>query len=343
MHYGHSPQKAKVFAEQALALIDKCSLPRRPDIYELFYAYVSGEMPEVTRALDKIFNAKKLPNEDDCGEVYKLFISDAQESNAMLDASDTVQDTIGDIKSVIAAIQDASQDFGENMSGMSKQLSEANSLEDVTELVKNMMSETSTIVEKNKKLETQLEKSSETMSGMQNELEKVRKEALTDGLTGLPNRKNFDRKLDDAFASFKETNEKFSLLVLDIDHFKSFNDTYGHQVGDRVLMLLARVMQDHANENLFPARFGGEEFVAIAQNMSLKDAATIAESIREGIASKEIINKTTGERLGQITVSIGVSEIQDNERIGQLVERADQAMYMGKKGGRNQVVTDPEI
>ncbi len=340
MHYGHSHEKAKVFAEQANTLIDKCSLPRRPDIYELFYAYVTGEMPEVTRALDKIFAKKLLPNEDDCNEIYNLHISDGGQENAMLNASDTVQDTIGDVKTIIAAIQVASKDFGTNMSGMSAQLSEAKSLDDVTELVKTMMVESSTIVTKNQELETQLERSSTAMDTMSGELEKVRKESLTDGLTGLPNRKNFDRTLDKTFEKFNEDSERFSLLVLDIDHFKSFNDTYGHQVGDRVLMLLARVLQDHATENFFPARFGGEEFVAIASKMSIEEATKAAESIREGIASKEIINKTTGERLGQITVSIGVAEIKDDERIGQLVERADKAMYAGKKGGRNQVVTD---
>ncbi len=343
MHYGHSPEKAKIFAEQANGLIDKCSLPRRPDIYELFYAYVTGEMPEITRALDKIFTKKLLPNEEDCDEIYKLHISDASQENAMLTASDTVQDTIGDVKTIIAAIQTASKDFGENMSGMSAQLEEAKSLEDVTELMKTMMSETATIVSKNQELETQLERSSEAMDTMSGELDRVRKESLTDGLTGLPNRKSFDRTLDKAYAQFIEDKKPISLLVLDIDHFKSFNDTYGHQVGDRVLMLLARVLQDHATDEFFPARFGGEEFVAIASNMSVEQAAKAAESIRTGIASKEIINKTTGERLGQITVSIGVAEIKEGERITQLVERADKAMYMGKKGGRNRVVTDPPL
>lgn len=339
MHYGHTAEKAKLLANQALSLIDKSGLPRRPDIYELFYAYVSGHYPEVARALDKIYEKGVLPNEEDCLLIFKMHISNAAQEDVVLNASETVSAAITDVKQIVGAIQEATKGYGDNISGISEKLGKATKLEDVADLVRSMIAETATIVSKNNELETQLEKSSQAVEAMQAEIDVARREALTDGLTGLANRKHFDRKLDQALLQYQEKKEVFSLLVIDIDHFKSFNDTYGHQVGDRVLMLLARVMQEHATEQLFPARFGGEEFVVIAYNMRTEQAAEVAESIRKGIATKEVVNKTTGERLGQVTISVGVSEICPDEALGKLIERADQAMYDAKRAGRNQVKT----
>lgn len=325
--------------QQALSLIDKAGLPRRPDVYELFYAYVSGQMPEVTRALDKIYEKGLQPNQEDCAEIYKLHIAGGIHENAMLKASEKVADTIEDVKKIVASMQDSTSEFGDNLSGVNDQLAAAKTMDDVAGIVKTMMAQTASITARNKELETQIERSSTAIRGMQGEIEAVRREALTDGLTGLANRKHFDRKIDDALVTFNSTGKIFSLLVMDIDHFKSFNDTYGHQVGDRVLKLLARVLQEHGTEHFFPARFGGEEFVVIADQTNLNDAVALAESIRVGIAEKDVVNKTTGERLGKVTISIGVAEIAQGESAVSVIERADKALYAAKKGGRNQVRT----
>lgn len=340
MHYGHSPDKAKIYSSQALTLIDRSGLPRRPDIFELFYVYVSAQLPEVVRALDKIFEKGILPNENDCAEIFKMHISGSQQENAVLNASDKVQETIGDVKQIVAAIQETTAEYGGNLTGISESLSKATKLEDVTALVKEMMANTASIITKNQELETQLERSSQAITTMQGEIETVRKEAMTDGLTGLSNRKAFDRKLDELHRGYVEQGKLYSLLVMDLDHFKSFNDTYGHQVGDRVLKLLARVLQEHTTDTVFAARFGGEEFVALTEGLKVNQAAEIAESIRTQIAEKEIVNKTSGERLGKVTVSIGVAEITKDEAPDALIERADKALYMAKGAGRNRVITD---
>lgn len=343
MHFGHSPEKAQIVAQQALSLIDKAGLSRRPDNYELFYTYVSGQMPEVTRSLDKIYAKNIQPNQEDCDEIYKLHISGGAHESAMLKASEKVADTIEDVKKIVASMQESTSEYGENLSGVNDELAKAKTMEDVGAIVKTMMAQTATIVARNKELETQIERSSSAIRGMQGEIEAVRKEALTDGLTGLANRKHFDRKIDEAHIDFSSTGKIFSLLVMDIDHFKSFNDTYGHQVGDRVLKLLARVLQENANENLLLARFGGEEFVVIANGYPLDQAAALAESIRTGIAEKDVVNKTTGERLGKVTISVGVAEIAAGDSAASLIERADKALYAAKKAGRNQVISDPPM
>ncbi len=340
MHYGHSPEKAKIYSSQALTLIDRSALPRRPDIFELFYVYVSAQLPEVVRALDKIFEKGVLPNEADCSQIYKLHISGGLQETAVLNASDKVQETIGDVKQIVAAIQESTAGYGDSLSGINESLSKATKLEDVTALVKEMMSNTASIITKNQELETQLERSSSAITSMQSEIETVRREAMTDGLTGLANRKAFDRKMDEAQKAFAEQGKIFSLLVMDLDHFKSFNDTYGHQVGDRVLKLLARVLQDHITDTVFAARFGGEEFVVVADGHKVNEAAEIAESIRTKIAEKDIVNKTSGERLGKVTISIGAAEIIAGESVDGLIERADKALYMAKGAGRNRVITD---
>lgn len=340
MHYGHSPDKARIFANQANALIDRAGLPRRPDIYELFYVYVSAHLPEVVRALDKIFAKNVMPNEQDCEEIFKLHVSGSIHENAMLQASEKVESTIADVKQIVNAMQEATGEYGDSLTGLSDNLAKATKLEDVAALVKTMMADTAAIVSKNKELENQLERSAEAIDTMKAEMDNVRREALTDGLTGLANRKFFDRKIDELHRKFTDDGETFCLLVMDIDHFKSFNDTYGHQVGDRVLKLLGAVLEHHTTERIFPARFGGEEFVVLATGVSLESATHIAESIRTQLAEKEVVNKTTGERLGVVTISIGVAEIMAGESANHLIERTDKALYAAKHAGRNRVITD---
>ena len=139
--------------------------------------------------------------------------------------------------------------------------------------------------------------------------------------------------------------EQVSVLLCDIDHFKKFNDSFGHQTGDQVLRLVANCLSDNVKGRDTAARYGGEEFIVLLRGIALKDATRIADQIRATVETKKLVKKSTGEILGSITISVGVAQFRVDETIENVVRRADACLYGAKHNGRNLVVdeTDPRM
>lgn len=166
-------------------------------------------------------------------------------------------------------------------------------------------------------------------------LEKLKKLAITDGLTKLYNSRYFYKQLDLEVDRFQRYNHSLSLLLIDIDHFKEYNDTYGHLEGDKVLVRLGQIIKACLRRMDTAHRYGGEEFTVILPETGCDEAAIVANRIRAAIES-ETFTPIAGKTI-TITVSIGVTEYSTNERISSFVQRADKAMYLSKEQGRNRV------
>jgi diguanylate cyclase len=173
----------------------------------------------------------------------------------------------------------------------------------------------------------------------------VRTESLTDPLTQLANRKFFDDALEAAIADARAKNEALSLMMTDIDHFKNFNDSFGHLTGDQVLRLVATSVKHNVKGLDTAARYGGEEFAIILPNTVLRSAIVVADHIRRAVMTKELMKRSTGEHLGRVTVSIGVATLHKTDSAQSLIERTDICLYAAKRHGRNRVMseTDPEV
>lgn len=154
--------------------------------------------------------------------------------------------------------------------------------------------------------------------------------SMTDKLTGLKNRRFFQERLEEQISLFNETGEKFSLLILDIDHFKKVNDTYGHHVGDEVLVQLAHILTTQTREIDIAARYGGEEFVVILPNTDVEESKLLAEKLRHCV-------ELTQWKTGTLTVSIGIASFTEHASDTTMVKHADQALYASKENGRNRV------
>ncbi|GGD78183.1 sensor domain-containing diguanylate cyclase [Paenibacillus nasutitermitis] len=152
----------------------------------------------------------------------------------------------------------------------------------------------------------------------------------TDKLTGLRNRRFMQEKLEELIAGFTPTGDAFSLLILDIDHFKKINDTYGHQTGDRVLEQLADILKANAGVKDIACRYGGEEFVVILPGTNALESKITAENLRRTIASS--IWET-----GCVTVSIGIATCTPADSAESILKNADRALYASKESGRNRV------
>ncbi len=134
-------------------------------------------------------------------------------------------------------------------------------------------------------------------------------------------------------------------MMTDIDHFKNFNDSFGHLTGDQVLRLVAMSVKQNVKGQDTAARYGGEEFAIVLPNTVLRSAITVADHIRRAVMTKELMKRSTGEHLGRVTISLGVATLQKNDTPQMLIERADTCLYAAKRHGRNRVMceTDPEV
>jgi diguanylate cyclase (GGDEF)-like protein len=164
-------------------------------------------------------------------------------------------------------------------------------------------------------------------------LHKVEIDAATDALTGHWNRRALDEVLKQQLERRASSGRPFSILMLDIDFFKSINDEFGHMVGDDVLRAFAQRLREFLRAGDFCARFGGEEFVVILPDTPLAKAMDIGERIRKGMAQAPLLTKPRV----QATVSIGVAAMEQEQSIGELFAAADAAVYLAKNEGRNQV------
>jgi diguanylate cyclase (GGDEF)-like protein len=172
----------------------------------------------------------------------------------------------------------------------------------------------------------------DTQSKLLEDNSELTRMALTDSLTGLSNRTHMNQILYKEFARFERHNQRFGIIMLDIDKFKRINDQYGHDTGDTVLKKLARIFENSIRTSDFVARWGGEEFLICCTTIEERDLLPIAETIRQLTASTEF------EKVGQITASLGCAAIVKGETIGELIKRADIALYEAKNNGRNLTV-----
>lgn len=190
----------------------------------------------------------------------------------------------------------------------------------------------------------QIELLSNQVSILQKELEQAKTKSLMDGLTGTFNRQAFDDFIREDVARCLIMNQPLSLILLDIDDFKVINDTYGHLIGDRVLMAFANKCNEFIRSDDLLARYGGEEFVIVLKGATLRNAVKKAKLICKSIAATRYsVDEDPGGRALQMTVSVGVSAIKDDDTHEALIQRADQALYAAKRAGKNRVISENKI
>ena len=189
------------------------------------------------------------------------------------------------------------------------------------------------IMQSNEQLQDRLDAAERQLEKQTQQIECYLTEARTDGLTGLFNRRAFDQRLEELFVAYRNGGRSFVVVLIDIDRFKSINDTYGHQAGDQVLQQLAAFLRTRLDRALIVARFGGEEFAAIMDG-PLRIAGEKMNELRKEVANQRI--DAEGRQL-EITMSVGLSEPRDDIVVSPLLRRADESLYAAKNMGRNRV------
>jgi diguanylate cyclase len=338
-------ERTMAFADIALGQLKALRQNATPRNYEIWYAYASGHHHALNQQVNETLKAKGAIPEADLAQIHEKYLSPVRLTDRIDQVGSQVKYEIDQVMTMIDAAVGSASSYTESLAGATEQLGQSKDREGLRAVVETLVQTTRAMEFSNRQLEERLSASKQEINELQENLEAVRTESLTDPLTQLANRKFFDITLEKAIAEAFERNEALSLMLTDIDHFKTFNDSFGHQTGDQVLRLVAMSVKHNVKGKDTAARYGGEEFAVILPNTILRAAVTVAEHIRRAVMAKELMKRSTGEHLGRMTISIGVATLRKNDSGQSLIERADTCLYAAKRHGRNRVIceTDPEV
>jgi diguanylate cyclase len=329
---------AASIAGQALRSMAEQRIPPTPTNFAIWFQYFAGTHDDLRNAIDLLIDHNRPFDARTNQELFETYVA-PQVSAVIVHTSERLHGLMGAAKEFLAT---AIADNHSQMQAISEVADQGKAGVDPRVLVGQLMNELARAATRATRLEAGFAEKTRELDVIRDSLSKSEESARTDTLTGLANRRALDEFLRKAQTT-ADWGEPLSVLMLDIDHFKTFNDNFGHGVGDQVLRLMAKVLREKVREQDLPARYGGEELIAVLPDADLAACAGIAEVIRRAIAESRITRRSTGEVLPNITISIGVAQYRSGEAITDLVERCDRALYLAKGGGRNRVVTEIEL
>jgi diguanylate cyclase len=329
--------------EKAFAHIRGHRTAAYPRAYELWYTYVTGHHPALMRAVNDLMRKFGRVTQTELDDIYDRFINtnrftaEAERATArLLNQMDNVGDALENARGEI-------NNYRGTLNGSVDEMEKGLSEERLRAIIGDLLVSTRGMSRLNAKLTEQLQDARGEVNELREALESIRTESQIDPVTTLANRMFFDTAIADAVRHAHRTGDKLSILMTDIDHFKRFNDTYGHLTGDQVLRLVAMSIKQNVKGLDTAARFGGEEFAVILPGCDLRSALVVGEQIRKAVMSRELVKRSTGENLGRVTISIGASMFRKDDTVNSFIERADSALYFAKAEGRNCVKCEADV
>lgn len=325
--------------ERIRILMDEGGIAPTPSNYEFWYRYVTGADLELVEAVDAVRRAAGRVGPRAVENIRRELYGGAGRGTIGRLLDDT-QRQIERMEGYVGQSELDARGYREQLDDGQQKLVANATLEKQRAMLAEMVRATNAMMEKTKLLEMELASSSSQISNLKADLEIARSESRTDPLTGLSNRKACADYLDAHVLRAHSEMRVLCLVFLDIDHFKRFNDSFGHRMGDEVLRLVAISLEKFFHGIGFPARWGGEEFVIVVPGKGVAEVAEIAEKFRAFIGSRTVRAKQSHRDVGRITLSLGVAQLEREETPQGLIDRADRMLYQAKADGRNRVVVD---
>ncbi len=342
MNYTDDKGKAGEYLRLTLGLISKHNLAATPINYTVWYEYVAGKNLKLKKALDLSIEAAKPLTNKNVETLYEKFVADGDRV-VISRLLTKINLMLREITGHVLETEDELSGHGTNLKELAVEIPKVRDYEDIKKIVDQMIIETKALVKSGSRLQNRMKVSSDDLKQLHRELEKSQKEAETDALTGLINRRGLEKRFEVERIRAKQNQAPFAIIMLDIDHFKKVNDTYGHLVGDSFLRGLSVILKSQLRRNDIAARYGGEEFLILLPETSLDGAAAVAGKIQKVLSVKKWLLKESGQNMGSITASMGISVYAMNESGNSMIKRADDALYRAKNTGRNKIVTQADL
>lgn len=331
--YPEETREAAVLLKQAVPHMVRHDIPPNPVHYALWYTYSRGLEPELNRRLDKIVTDFNSFPPESAAKLFRDFIIRGELEEAQA-GQQQVLDLVDDIEVDVAHSVTGSQHYQNSLSLGLAALQEP-ATEDLPNVLSDLQQSTQEMQAQQEKFLYRLRAAQTEIQHLRSQLERAHLAATLDSLTKVFNRHAFTRLLEQALNTDRRG---LALVMLDIDHFKQFNDQYGHPLGDRVLQHVGQQLRDLLPARGVAARYGGEEFCVILHDcFDLHSAHAFAEQLRLKIQALRIKVRSTDKILDTVTASFGLALANSNDTFESLLTRADDALYQAKRNGRNQI------
>ncbi len=321
----------------ALKMVSLHDAALNPQSFAVCYEHVAGINPALSQKITSLQQTTPKLEDDHMEQLYADYVSECN-SRQHVTLRQNLQEMLGHLDQVTTDADKQTADYGSSLHQFSERLKLDVSTDELDALVKEITQDTDRMHATMQQVHEELEASHIEVERLHEEMELLKGAAMTDPLTGILNRRGFE---DQTHALFSDTDSVYEkghcLLMLDVDHFKHINDTYGHLLGDKVLATIAGVLRSKIQGQDIVGRLGGEEFAILLPDTQLDGAFTVAEHIRQAVERGKIRRLDSKENIEGITISIGISARQKNETLEALIARADKALYTSKKEGRNRI------
>ncbi len=334
MHYPQTAAESAELLRLVLPRIAKHGGHYGPVSYAVWYEHLAGLNKPLSEELNSRLQAPEAIGQPDIEQLHQRHVS-ARESRSTEAMQEGLGELLRKLGEIAAASGEGTADYARALVASEQELGAINDAAGLQRVIRSLVDSTTAARSTTEKVQAELAASRTEMAQLRSNLGDLQTEALTDPLTGLHNRRGFERTLAELYGEGSNRLPSAALLLADIDHFKRVNDTYGHLVGDQVIRATAQVLKGAVKGRDVVARFGGEEFMVLLPDTPGQGALALAEQIRSAFGKLRIRRSGSDEVIAQVTISIGVATPLAGESVEQAIDRADKALYQAKNEGRN--------